>query len=282
MIMDVTLLEKIVGPMQDGSDQKKNAMSFLAALNEFGSATGLDAAHRLAHYIGQIAHESHNFIYDREIWGDTRAQLRYDIRTDLGNTPERDGDGYLYRGRTGIQITGKANYRSFRDWARKLDPTAPDFVADPDAVNLDPWEGLGPIWYWSTRGLNKLADEADIRGVTRRINGGFNGLADRQKRTDWARLVLLGFSRNDVRGFQVANGLVADGKLGPITRAKLHEQLQKSQVRRAKAPSAVAGGVAAVAVGGGAVTYWENIVTFWHGLPCNLGWISSLINACGG
>nr|WP_234835981.1 hypothetical protein [Sinorhizobium meliloti] len=73
-------------------------------------------------------HESGDFRYDREIWGPTPAQQRYDARTDLGNTPERDGDGYLYRGRTGMQLTGKDNYRQFRNWCRATGLDCPDFA----------------------------------------------------------------------------------------------------------------------------------------------------------
>ncbi|WP_410176733.1 hypothetical protein [Sinorhizobium medicae] len=80
------------------------------------------------------------FRYDREIWGPTPAQQRRDTRTDLGNTPENDGDGFRYRGCTGMQLTGKDNYRQFRNWCRAAGLSCPDFVKDPDAVNTDPWE----------------------------------------------------------------------------------------------------------------------------------------------
>ncbi len=90
--------------------------------------------------------------------GPTDAQKRYDTRTDLGNTPQVDGDGKLYLGRTSGQLTGKGNYQAFCDWCvtRKLNP--PDFVAKPDLLNNDPWEGLVPTWYWQSRNLNRWAD----------------------------------------------------------------------------------------------------------------------------
>ncbi|MEP3298567.1 MAG: glycoside hydrolase family 19 protein [Pseudoruegeria sp.] len=208
---------------------ESNGLSLLAGLNRFGHDCGLDRPHRLAQYVAQVCHESMAFQYDREIWGPTPAQKRYDQRTDLGNTPERDGDGYRYRGRGSMMITGTFNYADFTRWAHDLDPKAPDFVANPDAVLTDPWEGLGPIWYWDTHNLNSYADRQQFKvafkGVTRVINGGMNGYGDRRDYYDVAALVLLGYGRSDVEGFQNKVGLKADGDIGPLTRQALHEAL---------------------------------------------------------
>ncbi|ABS14201.1 glycoside hydrolase family 19 protein [Brucella anthropi] len=222
------IIQKIVGGNLT-SAQKANANSVIVALNEFGPAVGLNQPHRLAQYLAQILHESGSFRYDREVWGPTEAQKRYDTRTDLGNTAALDGDGYLFRGRTSIQITGKYNTTAFRDWCRTLASstslTVPDFVKDPDAMNTDPWEGLGPIWYWDTRNLNVYADRGDNEMITKKINGGLNGYQDR---LDWytkTALVLLGYDRGDIRSFQKAKGLAVDGIAGPRTRSALHKAL---------------------------------------------------------
>ncbi len=122
--------------------------SVLVALEKYGDRFGMDRPHRLAQYFAQLMHESGDLRYDREIWGPTPAQQCYDTRTDLGNTPAKDGDGHLYRGRTGMQLTGKDNYRQFRDWCRAAGLDCLDFVKDPDAVNTGPWEGLMPMFYW--------------------------------------------------------------------------------------------------------------------------------------
>lgn len=212
--------------MCGGAANAENVTSFCAGLNKFGRTNGLHLPHRLAQYIGQMMHESARFKYDHELWGPTPAQKRYDTRTDLGNTPDADGDGYTYRGRTAIQITGKSNYKQFTAWARKLDKDAPDFVAQPGAANTDPWEGLGPIWYWDTRNLNDKADSGDRRGITKKINGGYNGMADRDVCIDRASLVLMGYEPTGIRKFQSENGLVADGVSGKMTRAKMHELLK--------------------------------------------------------
>lgn len=184
---------------------------------------GLSAPHRLACYLGQLAHESGRWRYDRELWGPTAAQKRYDTRTDLGNTAAADGDGYRYRGRGPIQITGRSNYDQFTSWCRKINAAAPDFVATPDAVVTDPWEGLVAIWYWETREMNTLADRGDDTAITKVINGGYNGLSERVTLTDAARLMLSG--AKDARAFQLAHSLNPDGIIGPITRGILHRSL---------------------------------------------------------
>ncbi|MFC3180446.1 glycoside hydrolase family 19 protein [Cypionkella sinensis] len=216
MIVTPAFLSKLAG-----APVNANMVSTISGL--VMQPVGLDRPHRLAHYLGQLAHESGCWKYDREIWGPTPAQTRYDTRTDLGNTAALDGDGYRFRGRGPIQITGRANYAGFTAWCRKFNPSAPDFTASPDAVVTDPWEGLGPIWYWDTRKINKLADAGDITAVTKCINGGTNGLTDRIRLTVAASLFLSGSA--DAKSFQRAHGLKADGMIGPITRSVLHKAL---------------------------------------------------------
>ncbi|PIE10059.1 MAG: peptidoglycan-binding protein [Rhodobacterales bacterium] len=204
--------------------------SVVAGLKLGGATAGLNLPHRLAQFLPQAAHESGRFKYDREVWGPTPAQRRYDIRVDLGNTPERDGDGYSKRGRGPFQLTGGHNYRAFSAWAKDLDPDAPDFFRDPDALNTDPWEGLSAIWYWDEgnptgQSLNRYADRNDIEMVTHRINGGLNGYADRLRLYDRTALVLLGRDPSDIRGFQAQADVLVDGISGPITRAAMHREL---------------------------------------------------------
>lgn len=213
-----------------GRSVNSNMQSTIAGLERAGVGAGLNRPHRLAQYLAQLAHESGLWRYDAEVWGPSAAQKRYDTRTDLGNTHAVDGDGYLYRGRGPIQITGKSNYRQFTAWARALDPQAPDFVVNPDAVLTDPWEGLGPIWFWDSRDLNRYADNGDLLTITKRINGGTNGLADRQAQYTRAGLVLLGYAPADVRAFQRSHGLTVDGISGPRTRAAIHAELLKRPI----------------------------------------------------
>jgi putative chitinase len=207
--------------------QAANASSVVGALQRYCARFGLDQPHRLAQFLAQLLHEAGAFKYDCEIWGPTQQQKKYDngeLAKKLGNTMA--GDGFLYRGRTGMQITGRANVRAFRDWCRKLMNglvmagsgsaalPVPDFEKNPDAMLTDPWEGLGPLWYWDSRSLNRYADQGDIEMVTKTINGGLNGYEDR---LDWyakVALVLLGYGPNDVAAFQKQAGEKADGVAG--------------------------------------------------------------------
>ncbi|RFC63620.1 glycoside hydrolase family 19 protein [Fulvimarina endophytica] len=222
-------LAAIAGGTIDAGE-RANMMSILAGLDTYGAQAGLDRAHRLAQYIAQIAHESGRFRFDREVWGPTATQKRYEGRADLGNI--RPGDGSKYRGYTPGQITGRHNTTAYRDWCGESGLNPPDFVEQPALMNTDPWEGLGPIWYWDVgnpegRSLNRYADTGNIDMITLRINGGTNGLADRLDLYIRSALVLLGYDLRPrvVAQFQQAHGLTADDIAGPVTRMALHRAL---------------------------------------------------------
>ena len=218
-----------LGKITETNLTNENLASVMRGLVWGGAKAKLTMPHRLVQYLAQIEHESSDFKYDREIWGPTPTQNRYDTRIDLGNTPEVDGDGFKYRGHTAIQITGKANTGEFRDWCKSVslanDPIVPDFVENPELMNTDPWEGVGPIWFWMTRGLNRYADEGNIEMITRKINGGLNGYDDRCRRYTRIGLYMLGYSPNDVSGFQQDEDLRPDGIAGPRTRDRIHTNL---------------------------------------------------------
>lgn len=122
-------------------------------------------------FLAQCAHESMGFQLARELWGPTAQQERYEGRQDLGNI--HPGDGFKYRGRGLIQVTGRANYyQCGADLGLNL-IEHPELLEEP--INAARSAG----WFWNARGLNELADVGDFRGITRKINGGYNGLADR-------------------------------------------------------------------------------------------------------
>jgi putative chitinase len=216
-----------------GTPTNPNMTSIVVALERFGEKTGLDLPHRLAQYIAQLSHESGGYKYDREI----ASGAAYEGRNDLGNT--EPGDGKRFKGRTGIQLTGRFNYRKFTQWIRKnLDANCPDFEKEPNRVNEDPWEGLAPIWFWAVgnrtgKSLNVYADKNDIEMITRIINGGKNGLEDRLDYYTRTCLVFLGYSvakdkiEDSIKDFQRKHKLEADGIDGPQTRAKFHQVLAK-------------------------------------------------------
>ena len=232
-LIDMGLLRTIAGA---GADES-NMRSVLAGLARSGVTVELDRPHRFAHYLAQLLHESGRFRYDREIWGPTPAQRRYEGRRDLGNT--EPGDGSRFRGRGPIQLTGRDNYRRFGIWARKIDRGAPDFEVEPDEVNTDPWEGVAPIWYWDAgnptgRSLNIYADDNNAEAVTRKINGGLNGYEDRLALYTRAALVLLGYrlEAGAVRQFQEDAGFKGsdvDDIPGQRTRAALHGHLKAAE-----------------------------------------------------
>lgn len=206
----------------------ENMNSTIMGLDMFGVKAGLNRPHRLADFLAQLAHESNNWKYDREIWGPTAAQKRYEGRKDLGNT--QAGDGSLFRGYTPMQITGRYNTTKFYLWCKSIDPNCPDFTKYPHLMNTDPWEGLAPIWYWTVQKGKQLINASDIgdfRKVTVLVNGGVNGLQDRYNRYGNIALVLLSPHKNykSIAEFQKENGLVADGKMGPKTHLAMYKQL---------------------------------------------------------
>ncbi len=146
-----------------------------AAMAEFA----IDTPARAAAFLAQLAHESGQFRYMEEIWGPTDPQRRYEPVTKLsqalGNTEA--GDGKRFKGRGPIQLTGRANYQRFGGLLNV------DLLVDPlRAATPDVAFRVAGL-YWSKKGLNQLADIATadaFKEITRRINGGTNGLADRQ------------------------------------------------------------------------------------------------------
>lgn len=138
---------------------------------------------RKAAWVAQVGHESGCLRYTREIWGPTKQQLRYEGTTlakRLGNT--QPGDGLTYLGRGLIQITGRTNYRQCTERMAALvrGVDVPDFEESPGLMERQDWAALTAALYWTTRKLNRFADSGDFAELTRRINGGYNGLAHRQ------------------------------------------------------------------------------------------------------
>ena len=147
-----------------------------AAMTEFA----IETPARVAAFVAQLAHESGQFRFMEEIWGPTPAQGRYEpastLAATLGNT--ETGDGKRYKGRGPIQITGRANYKRFGDLL------GIDLVSDPARAARPELAFRIAGLFWSKKGLSELADRATdeaFREITRRINGGFNGLEDRRK-----------------------------------------------------------------------------------------------------
>lgn len=151
---------------------------------------------RLAHFFSQISHESglkpiaENLNYSAQ--GLMQTFSKYFTTNDsllfarkpekianrvyanrMGNGDEKSGDGWKYRGRGFIQITGKINYFQLAN------DTDLDCLKNPDLLLQEANAMISALWFWNKAGLNKLADKNDIKGITRKINGGYNGLEHR-------------------------------------------------------------------------------------------------------
>lgn len=154
------------------------AKLYLPLLNAAMAEAGITTPQRQAAFLAQLAHESGQFRYMQEI----ASGSAYEGRRDLGNV--NPGDGQLYKGRGPIQLTGRDNYRAAGE-ALGLDLEANPRQAAEPSVGF-----RTAAWYWNTRHLNDFADTGDFREITRRINGGYNGLADRERYYAAARQAL--------------------------------------------------------------------------------------------
>lgn len=246
----------------------KDPEGWVDAMNEVFPKYEINTPERIAAFIAQCGHESggwrtfsENLNYSAKaldaIFGkyfvragrdaeeyarqpEKIANVIYANRMDNGDTDS--GDGYRYRGRGPIQLTGKANYSAF---SADMDVDAvdnPDQVAEDKEIAL-----MSAIWFWNKNGLNKYADEGDIKTMTKRINGGYIGLEDRIHHYKEAMEMLgadagdhdhdveeddhvdaenYGVLRKGMRGegvkaMQEALGIGADGVFGPGTERAL-------------------------------------------------------------
>lgn len=196
--------------MQLSKDQLKTAMpfassksieDFLPCLNETMEKFFIDTLTRQSMFLPQVAHESGCLRYTLEI----NAGHAYDVgklAATLGNTPEDDGDGEMYKGRGLIQITGKKNYKALSDYF------GVDFIANPKLLEGPLWASMSAGWFWYIKSLNSYADMPvtwrknrtlkdgsivaydKFEWITYLINGGQNGIKDRLAYYDFAKKAL--------------------------------------------------------------------------------------------
>ena len=170
-------------------------------LNDAADQYEINTDKRVAMFIAQLGHESGSFQYTVENLNYSSAGLmsvfnRYFPNLQvanayarqpekianrvyanrMGNGDEASGDGWKYRGRGLIQLTGKDNYTAFSM------ATSVDALIHPELLEQAEAAALSAGWFWNTRHLNDFCDTGDIITVTKRINGGTNGLDDRQAR----------------------------------------------------------------------------------------------------
>lgn len=176
--------------------------SWVNSMNEVFPTYDINTPQRIAAFLAQCGHESggwtvfeENLNYSakglngifKKYFPTLESAVPYERKPEkiankvyggrMGNGPESSGDGWKYRGRGPIQLTGKSNYTQFAkdmfdDWQNVLE--------NPDWVTADrDFALMSAIWFWNKNGLNKWADVGDIKELTRRINGGYIGLEDR-------------------------------------------------------------------------------------------------------
>lgn len=141
-------------------------------------AAEINTVLRVAHFLAQICEESDGFCTTEEY----ASGEAYEGRLDLGNT--QPGDGVRFKGRGLIELTGRANYVRYEPIVRLPLVDHPELASDPvNAVNI-------AISFWIQLALNPFADANNIKTITSRINGGWNGLSTRQIYLARAKLVL--------------------------------------------------------------------------------------------
>jgi putative chitinase len=150
------------------------SVAYAPLLTQAMAEFGIDTPRRQAAFLAQVCHESGSLRYTKEI-ADGAA---YNGRADLGNT--QPGDGPRYKGRGLIQITGRSNYRACGS------ALGQDLESHPEALEIPEAATRSAAWFWKARGLNQFADTDAFGTLTRRINGGFNGLDDRIQH--WLRI----------------------------------------------------------------------------------------------
>jgi len=169
-------------------DARTQAGVFVGVLNAAMARHGIDTPKRMAAFLAQVGHESGQ-LHDLRERGSEQYLSKYDtgpLAARLGNTPAPDGDGQRFRGRGLIQVTGRRNYQQcsvglFGD--ERL-------LVQPQLLEQPQWAAESAAWFWAHNGLNELADRDQFNRITRRINGGLNGLQDRLQLWGRARAVL--------------------------------------------------------------------------------------------
>lgn len=140
----------------------------------------IDTESRICHFLGQIGHETGELRYREEI----ATGAAYEFRKSLGNIYK--GDGRKFKGRGIIQLTGRYNYQLFADtYNLPIVMLKPEIIANEDDLCA-----LTAFFFWKRNKLNSFADVNDIKGLTKRINGGYNGLKDRIRLYNNAKLEL--------------------------------------------------------------------------------------------
>lgn len=197
-----------------------NVQQFVKVFNQYSDAFGLTTKTRVCHFLGQVAWESgelssvvENLNYsldgllktfpkyfktrfDAAAYARKPVQIANKVYANrMGNGSEQSGDGWRYRGRGLIQLTGKNNYKAYQNSGL----CNGNLVEHPEWLAQYPGALKSAMWFWMANNLNEIADKDDgskikgdeiVKQITKRINGGYNGLAQRGYYTRVAKKVL--------------------------------------------------------------------------------------------
>jgi len=144
-----------------------NRLKYLPYFNKYLNQYEITTPIRLCSYFAQIGHESGQLNYSEEL----ASGQAYEGRKDLGNIEQ--GDGIRFKGRGLIQITGRSNYDKLSN------AFGIDFIQEPELLESPEYAVLSSLWFWKSKNLNQIADSGNFELLTKRINGGINGLKDR-------------------------------------------------------------------------------------------------------
>lgn len=181
------------------SSYQNYVQPYLEHIEQVMTSNSIDTSLRKAHFLAQVSEESQWFKYNKENLNYSDKALRsvfgkyfptQELATSyarqpekianrvyanrMGNGDESSGDGWKYRGRGLIELTGKENYQKY-GLARNI-----DVLSTPEKLS-EPYYAIdSAVWFWNSHSLNKYADQDDILAITKRINGGTNGLDERK------------------------------------------------------------------------------------------------------
>ena len=196
-----------VAPRFSGSKHADQRRIVDAIANDFSpilASYDIDTFLRIAHFMAQVTHECAGFRTTEEF----ASGAAYEGRSDLGNT--QPGDGRRYKGRGLMQLTGRSNYRRYGGLLNLPLEDEPHLAAEPLTSLRIACE------YWKDRNINPVADQDDLIAVTRKVNGGLNGLEDRRKYLRRAKTALQQRLGVIVAGAQGGAGIVLRrGSFGP-------------------------------------------------------------------
>lgn len=263
--------------------------TWVTMMNKILPMWGIDTEQRVTAFLAQCAHESAGFtVFEenlnysenalnrvfRKYFGSKRNAKNYARQPEkianvvyanrMGNGGTKSGDGWTHRGRGIIQLTGKNNYVAFAKGIDLPYEEIIDYIEQPNG-RLE-----SACWFWYANNLNRFADRGDFRGLTKAINGGYNGMEDRihhweaVKRAaqvsspttinvnvnvstgaQFKRNIGIGARGKDVAAVQAALGLPADGVFGPGT----HRAVKRFQLQQRLAADGIVGPVTWNALG---------------------------------